>query len=1184
MNKKPTKLLVTWLVVAVMLISCIPVGAIQGPGAKEFELSDTNIIDYQNAVAESNSILFNGAGSVTFDYFMPFDSDKLNISYSANQNTFLTITTDNGSYQTELLPDAEETSIAVEELVGSTTLVLSASNEMVINSLCFDKIDELFNATETLLVELTPYDEAILTSVIIKNGSSVMKVKGATRFLDIENRNLVPKNYNGSLYVPVKSFAEALSLYCEDYPDKAYLYFAGKDEEMVLVGGTGHFYNDEGSTSVTMNVLYDDGKTWVPFRALAEFFGYYVTYRDGIAVADDRLCALNVVEDETVFTSLTNEMNEYIPTHTSGKTYHVAQSGAASDANSGTEKYPFKTLQKAASVAKAGDTVVIHEGTYRETLAPEHDGTDFAPIRFVSADGEDVTISALEEVEEFVPYKDNIYCASVPVDLGIGKNQIFYKGKALTEGRHPNSETKAGLIPLPDEIPNELWPTRGDISVKVRESNIATSENDLNQTEKDYWKGGTFVTLKGLAWSLATGEIIGSSYGQIELKDHDDNISYGLGLGSKTYYKDAKTWDYGYITNHINTVDMPGEWYCADNMLFLYPPEGVDLQSDVIEIKARTLTVDLRNRKNIIIENINTIGGSMTMAGDTEDNLINGGHHQYLTHFTRILDGQAGYEDGDRYAPGSPQRGEMGIYLNGENNAVINTMIDFSAGAGIYTTGLYSYIHNNTLRNAGYGGIYPGGITVELERWAGDTIKRGGHTITHNTVANTSRAGLQVSYCNNKEGHPFPMLPCELAYNRVYNGSVTARDTGVFYTYGVTAGFDRSRSLMHHNMVYNIIHLDDDGRQDSYITYFDGLSKLYTAYDNLSFYEDEPRRPASGFFVQTHNLNSSNTRTSGHLYLGHYDKGIENLKTQNFPNGKPYYAGSYTDGRDRFMLNYENYVLNDNLSHYPSSEEDNTYLFEDVKIKGGVTNRITMYYKTKPGYGSAFTADVSLSGAQNYETKLPMMIKSNTQYNTFYNRNSEMAVVFLPNLPEGEYDITVKLSAPEASIMRLRADESDDNYIDVNERSVFMAGSYDEIILNPLCSEAPRVSVNPGIDRVLNLNYWGVSAVWAHDLVYKDRDVKSVANALRINYGTHGQWSGSKLLLRVDNPESEPVCEVVLEGLNWVKQDTFAKLSREIQPGKHTFYLDFEGTDKTGDFANFELFYDSENLAEGVTE
>ena len=43
-------------------------------------------------------------------------------------------------------------------------------------------------------------------------------------------------------------------------------------------------------------------------------------------------------------------------------TYEVAPTG--SDANAGTAALPWKTLQKAASTLKAGDTVLVNNGTY----------------------------------------------------------------------------------------------------------------------------------------------------------------------------------------------------------------------------------------------------------------------------------------------------------------------------------------------------------------------------------------------------------------------------------------------------------------------------------------------------------------------------------------------------------------------------------------------------------------------------------------------------------------------------------------------------------------------------------------------------------------------------------------------------------------------------------------------------
>lgn len=44
--------------------------------------------------------------------------------------------------------------------------------------------------------------------------------------------------------------------------------------------------------------------------------------------------------------------------------YYVAKSG--SDRNPGTKNCPFLTIQRAADVAVAGDTVIVHEGVYRE--------------------------------------------------------------------------------------------------------------------------------------------------------------------------------------------------------------------------------------------------------------------------------------------------------------------------------------------------------------------------------------------------------------------------------------------------------------------------------------------------------------------------------------------------------------------------------------------------------------------------------------------------------------------------------------------------------------------------------------------------------------------------------------------------------------------------------------------------
>lgn len=50
--------------------------------------------------------------------------------------------------------------------------------------------------------------------------------------------------------------------------------------------------------------------------------------------------------------------------------YHVAKNG--NDANDGSEANPFLTIGQAARTVVAGDVVIIHEGTYEETLRPNN--------------------------------------------------------------------------------------------------------------------------------------------------------------------------------------------------------------------------------------------------------------------------------------------------------------------------------------------------------------------------------------------------------------------------------------------------------------------------------------------------------------------------------------------------------------------------------------------------------------------------------------------------------------------------------------------------------------------------------------------------------------------------------------------------------------------------------------------
>lgn len=67
--------------------------------------------------------------------------------------------------------------------------------------------------------------------------------------------------------------------------------------------------------------------------------------------------------------------------------YYVSASG--SDANKGLSlQAPFKTIQKAADMVKAGDKVFVRGGTYHEAVTMKASGTESAPILFLNYSGE----------------------------------------------------------------------------------------------------------------------------------------------------------------------------------------------------------------------------------------------------------------------------------------------------------------------------------------------------------------------------------------------------------------------------------------------------------------------------------------------------------------------------------------------------------------------------------------------------------------------------------------------------------------------------------------------------------------------------------------------------------------------------------------------------------------------------
>ncbi len=92
---------------------------------------------------------------------------------------------------------------------------------------------------------------------------------------------------------------------------------------------------------------------------------------------------------------------------------HVSKAG--NDSASGSDAQPYLTLNKAASLAQPGDTIMVHAGTYREWVKPARGGTDESNrITYRAAVGEEVLIKGSERITSWTAEADGVWKVELP--------------------------------------------------------------------------------------------------------------------------------------------------------------------------------------------------------------------------------------------------------------------------------------------------------------------------------------------------------------------------------------------------------------------------------------------------------------------------------------------------------------------------------------------------------------------------------------------------------------------------------------------------------------------------------------------------------------------------------------------------------------------------------------------------
>lgn len=498
-------------------------------------------------------------------------------------------------------------------------------------------------------------------------------------------------------------------------------------------------------------------------------------------------------------------------------TYYVSPGG--DDDNPGLSvAQPFRTVQRCASVARAGDTCAIRGGTYRETVRPAQSGTIDRPITFTAYGGEAVTISGADAVRDWVQVtpadvpinlaggayaaavaEGRIYKSMIDLNDALFDNQVFIDGKMMNQARWPNT----GL--------DQLTPVRSIAGP----GSTSTVVNDAAQDfPAGFWAGATIWINGGVGWRAQTGTVLTSVPGQLTYRSpfvdwQPYHCQYFCSKPGSPYY----------LTGVLGALDVATEWHYDDatSSLYVWTPDGAHPSTHLVEAKQRDYAFDLRDRSYIHVSGLRIFSSSITTAEPNDftsvstavGNVLDGLEVRYVSHFVKIPTTDI------PLVPSNPliaHELDTGIILAGEDNVLRNSVITHSAGNGVSVRGTNNTVDNNLISDVNYAVIFNAPILVTHLEDVTTVYGTRSHlrapasteaTITRNTVYNAARDGILYTGYNKNfvvtGSHQQPRKPV-IAYNNVFNTGLLSPDSGGIYVGGE---FPMTGSNLHHNWFHD---------------------------------------------------------------------------------------------------------------------------------------------------------------------------------------------------------------------------------------------------------------------------------------------------------------------------------------------------------------------------------------------
>lgn len=503
-----------------------------------------------------------------------------------------------------------------------------------------------------------------------------------------------------------------------------------------------------------------------------------------------------------------------------GRTYHISQI-LGSDLHPGTADKPFLTITKCADIAEPGDTCLVHEGIYRETVRPSRDGLPNKAIKFLVAENDNVIVTGLDKVTSRWKKINSFLFRTTPEKK---VKQVFFKNNLATIARSPNYNSP--FKPHYHEINVSKCKTSSgdwtDDSAKCEifdEDGLCGESNNCwdKSFPKKLWRIKSDKLIKSTLWRGGVISIVDKGSFNMD-QANIDNVTQHYEI--EFVWFSEKNIEPGMKFNIINSlpaINFDQEWAydtLTEQLFYKTSDEG---QLKNIFIRTRDLAFDLREKSYIKVVGFKLFAASIETGPFSEGCAFEKleikfpVYHQYFG-ATKNFPGQGS----NRHKIDINTAGK-GITLGGSKNILSKSKISHSWCDGVSVYGTDNVVTENHIYDVNWG----------MTACAAIASNGTNHIIEKNLLHDCGRSCLWFQ----------KTFESEFSYNEIFNACWLGKDCGIagsiaWYGENIDLSSDINGdgigNVIHHNWIH-----DNKNPYGGACLYLDNNEQDYLVHHNV---------------------------------------------------------------------------------------------------------------------------------------------------------------------------------------------------------------------------------------------------------------------------------------------------------------------------------------------------------------